>query len=68
MTYLDPALRFLYKEMLKEQENLPESERVGFQAWCKRHGIMAPEDWDAVRKYEISISSLDGAIAPDEDY
>lgn len=68
MTHLDQTLKFLYSQMLKEQEGLPPAKRMGFQAWCKKHGILAPEDWESIRRYEITVSSLDGAARPDEDF
>jgi len=66
--HLDQTLRFLYREMLKNQRALPKDERVGFQTWCRRCGILAPEDWVAIRRNEVLISDLDGGGSLEEDY
>lgn len=65
---LDQTLRYLYQEMLKEQRAMPKDKRMGFQAWCHQNGILAPEDWAAIRRNEILVSDLDGGGSLEEDY
>lgn len=63
----DPALRYLYREMLKENKGLPPEKRVGFQAWLRRSGIMSPEDIAAVERFEVASLDEYGDHAEDSE-
>lgn len=54
----DPTLKFLYSKMREENASKPPSERIGFQAYCRKHGILAPEDIQAIERFEIPFSEV----------
>lgn len=31
---------------------------MGFQAYCRYYGILAPEDEDAIKRFEVKASEL----------
>jgi hypothetical protein len=55
---MDKALTFLYVRMLKDQEALPIEEREGFQKYCRRYGILAPEDEASIETFERTETQL----------
>lgn len=60
----DPALHWLYKQMQKEQANMPEDQRVGFDAWLRQYGILNPTSGEAIARFEVA--SLDAYM--DREY
>jgi hypothetical protein len=54
----DPALRCFYRDLQELNKTLPPDRRVGFQTYCRQHGILAPEDIEAVRRFEVSVSDI----------
>lgn len=55
---LDPALAFILSKIREENKNLPEDQRMGLEAYCKKYGILAPKHWETIAKREIAFSDL----------
>ena len=50
--------------MREENAGKPEAERIGFQAYCRKHGILAPEDSASIDRFEVPLSET----GYEEDY
>lgn len=64
----DPVLTLLYADMKRQNAELPPEKRIGFQTYCRQYGILAPEDWEAIRRFEVSVSDIwnDSHITEDD--
>lgn len=57
---LDETLAFILKALREENANLPPDKQMGLNAYCKKYGILTPEHWKSIEKFEVNLSELDG--------
>ena len=61
----DPALRWLYIKMKAQQEDMPEEDRIGFDAWLRENGIVSQKMLQSIALFETDSLDKHPAL---EDY
>lgn len=56
--HLDDAMKFLMSKYREEMATLPEDQRIGFDAYCRRSGILSPQQLASIAKREVVFSDL----------
>jgi hypothetical protein len=54
----DPALAFIFDKLKEENATLPPDEQMGLDSYCRKYGILAPQHWEAITRFETPFSDL----------